>query len=74
MSDKPKATVKTVKTVKTATAKAERQRRVPTAVNLLIYLEDYMTDTNITSDLPLSDVLVSLNESIVAEAKQRVRS
>lgn len=54
--------------------KTKAKRRIPTAVNLLIYLEDYMKEADIGADQSLSNVLIRLNESIVAEAKQRARS
>ena len=59
-------------TAKTTT-KTTTKRRVPTAVNLLIYLEDYTEAEDIGSDLSLSVVFDRLNASILTEAKQRAR-
>jgi len=64
MGDKTKAPTKT--------PTKSTKRRAPTAVTLLIYLENYMRDEDIGVDMSLANVIDRLNDSIVTEAKQRI--
>ena len=55
-------------------APAARKRRVPSAVNLLVYLENYLSESDIGKDQPIASVLDRLEDSIVAEAKSKIGS
>ncbi len=51
-----------------------KQTRKPKAVTLLVYLTDYLVDSNIPADESIAVVVANLEASIVAEAKAKMRS